>query len=115
MTRVAQILLRQAIRDTAQPEPTLRPMGSLASNLTNLLLRMFDAGELRRFLGYLPDGRAIVLALPGPTSSFASIATEAVTYLQRHGLINRDLRDALVAARPRRVGDIERVFSAAGI
>lgn len=91
------------------------PAGSLASNLTSLLLRMFDAAELRRFLGYLPDGRAIVLALPGPTASFASIAAEAATYLQRLGLINRDLRDALVAARPRRVDDIDSVFSAAGI
>ena len=114
MDRVV-VFQRQALRNAAQPEPALRPTGSPASNLTSLLLRMFDAGELRRFLGYLPDGRAIVLALPGPTSSFASIATEAATYLQRHGLINRDLRDALVAARPRRVDDIDRVFSAAGI
>lgn len=109
------VFQRQALRDSAQPGSTLRPAGSLASNLTSLLLRMFDAAELRRFLGYLPDGRAIVLALPGPTASFASVAAEAATYLQRHGLINRDLRDALVAARPRRVDDIDSVFSAAGI
>ena len=93
------------------------PLGrvGLSSNLSSLLLRLFSGEEMRRLLRYLPDGDAIMAALPGANASPASLAMEAATYLQRHGLINRDLRDRLVAARPRWVDDIDRVFSAAGI
>ena len=89
--------------------------GTLVSNLSALLLSLFSAGELRRFLGYLPGGDDIARALPGENASAAAVATDAVMYLQRHGLIRRDLRDRLVAERPRKVDDIDRVFSAAGI
>ncbi len=89
--------------------------GTLISNLSSLLLSLFSGDELRRYLRALPDGDTIVAALPGPNSSPASFATEAATYMQRNGLIRRDLRDRLVAERPRRVDDIDRVFSAAGI
>lgn len=117
------VFQRPVLRDSAQwqvePRPLGQPLrtgaGSLVSNLSNLLLRIFDAGELRRFLGYLPDGAAIVMALPGPNSSAASVAFEAAGYLQRHGLVRRDLRDRLVAERPRRVDEIDQVFAAAGV
>lgn len=89
--------------------------GTLISNLAALLLDLFSADELRRFLRHLPDGDPIVAALPGPNASPAALASEAATYFQRHGLIRRDLRDKLVVERPRRVDDIDRVFSAAGI
>lgn len=89
--------------------------GTLVSNLAALLLSLFAADELRRFLRYLPDGDAILAALPGANAAPATLAAEAVAYLQRQGLIRRELRDALIAERPRKVDDIERVFSAAGI
>ena len=89
--------------------------GTLVSNLSSLLLSLFSGDELRRFLGYLPGGDDIARALPGENASAAAVATDAVMYLQRQGLICRDLRDRLVAERPRRVDDIDRVFSAAGI
>lgn len=112
------VFQRPVLRDS-EPLPPGQPLrmgaSSLVSNLSNLLLRIFDAGELRRFLGYLPGGTAIVAALPGPNASAASIAFEAAGYLQRHGLVRRDLRDRLVAERPRRVDEIDQVFSAAGV
>lgn len=89
--------------------------GTLVSNMSSLFLSLFSVDELRRFLRYLPGGDAITKALPGPNASPAAVATDAVEYLQRNGLIRRDLRDALVLERSGRAADIDRVFSAAGI
>ncbi len=70
--------------------------GTLISNLSSLLLSLFSGDELRRYLRALPDGDTIVAALPGPNSSPASFATEAATYMQRNGLIRRDLRHSVM-------------------
>jgi hypothetical protein len=89
--------------------------GTLVSNLASLFLACFSSAELRRFLRYLPGGTDIVAALPGPDASAALFAAEAAEYLQRSGLIRRDLRDRLRAERPRRADEIDAVFSAAGV
>jgi len=116
------VFQRPVLHDSAQwrvePRPLGQPRvsaGSLVSNLSNLLLRIFDAGELRRFLRYLPGGADIVAELPGPDAPPSQFATAAVEHLQRLGLVRRDLRDRLVAERPRRVDEIDQVFSAAGV
>lgn len=89
--------------------------GTLVSNMSALLLTCFSGDELRRFLRFLPGGATIIAALPGPTASPLQFATEAVEYMQRNGLIRRDLRDRLVLERPRRSAEIDAVFAAAGI
>lgn len=86
--------------------------GTAVANLSRLLMNMFEAGELLRFLRYMPGGSDFVAGLPGQNSSPASIATAAADRLIRHGWVNRALRDALVLERPRRVAEIDAVFSA---
>ena len=79
--------------------------------LNELLLSLFSADELRRFLclNLGTEGRELVQALPGQTASAATIVYEAVQALERRGLIGDEFFDALVAERPRREGDIRRV------
>jgi hypothetical protein len=89
--------------------------GSLAANLTTLLLACFSADELRRFLRYQPGGGDFVAGLPGQNSSPASFAHAAADGIIRQGWLSRDLRNALVAERPRRASEIDAVFSAAGV
>lgn len=87
---------------------------NLASNLSNLLVRMFDAGELRRFLRFGPDGTYITNQLPEQTT-LANLAFEAAGVLDRRGGINRELRNRLVLERPKLVADIDAIFGAAGL
>lgn len=75
--------------------------------LTNLLLSLFDSGELRRFIRYRYP--SIESWLPGPTASAAAIASEAVQALQRAGFIDHDLFRALIEERPRRADEIRGV------
>lgn len=87
---------------------------NLASNLSNLFIKLFDASDLRRFLRYGPDGTNIVNQLP-EQRTMANLAFSAAEVLQRRGGINRELRDRLVLERPRRVNEIDQVFAAAGL
>lgn len=77
------------------------------SKLSALLLSLFDAGELRRFVRYrFPD---VEPALPGPTASAAALAFEVVAEFNKHGLITADLFRALIEERPRRSDEIRAV------
>ncbi len=108
-----------AHRPDVRPPSTLRggqaTGGTLLANLTRLLLAMFSADELRRFLRYQPGGADFVGALPGSNCSPADFAFAAADRLIRHGMLTRDLRNALVAERPNRAAEIDTVFSAAGV
>lgn len=78
--------------------------------LEKLLLSLFSADELRRWLRFLPDGEGIVGRLPGPTASPAQLAHDAVEVLDRDGRIaDASFWDRLVGERPRRKGDIDGV------
>lgn len=98
------------MRDGAPRDPSpLR--GGMLANLSRLLMTLFSGDELRRFLRYLPGGADFVAALPGANASPAAVAHEAADRLIRQGMVNRAFRDALVLERPRRVNDIDTVFS----
>lgn len=78
-------------------------------DLERLLLSLFSADELRRFLHYLPDAGTVVDQLPGPNAPRALVAEEAVRVLERHGLLDASFFAALRQERPRRAPDIDAV------
>lgn len=87
----------------------MSPSADPKAQLADLLLRCFDAGELRRHLGYLSDGVALTRRLPGPNASAAEIAVAAVDALDANDLIKGDEFWAMFKReRPRRVEEIER-------
>lgn len=76
------------------------------ASLTRLLLSLFSAEELRRFVRYLPDGHEVAPMLPGATASPAALADAVVDTLTRRGAIDAPFFQALRAERPRRSSDI---------
>ncbi len=77
--------------------------------LSRLLLAMYSADELRRFIRYLPEGRDLEAALPGPTSAPVALVDAVVDVLTRSSAIDQEFFATLIAARPRRRDEIERV------
>lgn len=98
-----------------QPEQSAPPVASLAqvdlsgsseSVLYRLLLVLFDANELRRFLADFEYGLEHKIPSGG---SPADLAFEAAQVLRRHGLVDRDLFGRLRAVRRSRIADIDAV------
>ncbi len=87
------------------------PQSSGRPSLTRLFLAMFSVDEMRRFISYLPGGDELTRSLPGGGVSPATYAHEAEQVIVRKGYFTRDLRDRLVAERPRRSDEIDRVFA----
>ena len=79
--------------------------------LHGLLLSLFSADELRRFIRYGPDGDAIAAELPGASASPAALAEAVVTALETRGL-DDDFFKRVLAERPRRASDISKVRDA---
>lgn len=79
--------------------------------LRNLLLKLFDPDELRMFLHLElgEDGEHLIKSLPGSNASAEVVAYKAVVALERRGLLDGHLFDALVQVRPRREADIRQV------
>lgn len=78
--------------------------------LDKLLLSLFSADELRRFIRYLPEGDKLSAQLPGGTVSAAHFVDGAVTTLDNHGLLaDPDFWTRLAAERPRRKREIDDV------
>lgn len=77
--------------------------------LHQLLLSLFSADELRRFIRYMPGGESVISQLPGPGASPASLADSAVEVLERHGLVTPEFFQHALAERPRRAADIHAV------
>lgn len=78
--------------------------------LEALLLSLFSADELRRFIRYLPGGDALSGQLPGATASAATLANEAVGALARTGVLaDPDFWQRLRDERPRRAPEIDQV------
>lgn len=78
-------------------------------DVSRLLLSLFSADELRRWLRYLPGGGDLMGKLPGANASPASLASEAVAELDRAGMIDEDFWQRLRNERPHRVPEILRV------
>ena len=77
--------------------------------LHRLLLSLFSADELRRFIRYMPGGESVISDLPGPGASPASLADSAVELLGHHGLVTPEFFQHVLAERPRRAADIQAV------
>jgi len=78
------------------------------SALHGMLLDLFGAPELRRFVQFT-YGPEITDSLPGQSASKSTLAFGVVDVLQRHGLIDTDFFERLLDARPGRRDDVERV------
>lgn len=114
------VIVYQAPESRPEPAPQARPRGALrggqlstggvAPQLASILMRTFSGDEMRRFVRYLPGGEELSGSLPGPNASPASVADAIADILRRHGRIDRDLRNRLVAARPGRAADIDAFF-----
>ncbi len=87
----------------------------MESSLRDLLQALFTGGELRRFLGALPDGERLLAALPGELASLEELATSGAGLLLRHGHVTELLFSCLVEARPGRLADIEAEAAAHGL
>jgi hypothetical protein len=111
--------LRQLDEASAEPRPPApaAPPIKLTSTdsqtreqaLGRIFLDMFSADEVRRFIRYLPHGNEMDAALPGASSAPATLVAEVVTTAIRMGIVDSAFFDALVAERPRRKDEIERV------
>lgn len=78
--------------------------------LEALLLSLFSADELRRFVRYLPGGDAIVGRLPGSIAAPAVLVSDVVTALARDGALSDPaFWDSLRRERPRRAAEIDGV------
>ena len=73
--------------------------------LAGLLGRIFSSDELRRAMLY--HFRSVVDALPGPLASRGAVIDAVVRGMLLAGVAAADLRTWLVAARPRRIPEID--------
>lgn len=74
--------------------------------LERLLLGLYSVDELRRFLRFGEEGRALVLELPEGPVSPAAFVHASVEQLARRGMLTSDFFERLVAERPGRVDEI---------
>lgn len=81
----------------------------LHDSLRRLLLRMFSAEELRRFVRFMPGGQEMIHELPGPTATPSETVAAIVVALLRHEAITKDFFDRLVEERPRRADEIRKI------
>lgn len=87
-------------------------MSSLSQNepferFADYLLTCFDASELRRLLGYLPEGAQLSRQLPGGDASPVTLAAAAVAALAKLNLLQEPaFWESLRRARPRRIEEI---------
>lgn len=79
--------------------------GQMVSALSDLLERLFDVGQLRRFVFGLPGGEAVWNEIP-ENPSLADAAFQVVLEMARRQALDADFFSALVAARPNQAADI---------
>ena len=80
--------------------------------LEQLLLRLFNADELRRFLRYLDHGRELVQDLPTGSTEHTTLVHAAVSALDRRGLVTEAFFQRLMIERPSRAHEIGAVMVA---
>lgn len=81
----------------------------ILERLDELLLEMFSAAELRRFVARHTPG--VVHGLPGDSVSAAQLAHEVVGLWRRNGLPGDGLCDALCGERPAFAARIQAIFA----
>jgi len=74
-------------------------MPSKEAALHDLLLQLFDATELRRFV-HFAYGRELVDNLPGASASLSTLAFEITSAMSRRGLVDEALFQRLRDVRP---------------
>jgi len=77
--------------------------------LYQLLLDLFNADELRRWLRFDAEASVIVKDLPSATASVSELVDKVVDCLVRHGLVDPGFFARIRDARPRRSAEIDRV------
>ncbi len=90
------------------------PAADARAALGQLFLSLFSSDELRRFLHYR-YGRELAADLPGPEAPFALVVDAALSALERRGLVDRDLFNALTRERPRRSPELRQVAALWGV
>ena len=86
------------------------PSAATAKDLYSLLLGMFGADELRRFVRSQSGGPALAAELPGGNASTAQLMWDAADLLHKHGVTRLpEFWASLERERPSRVADIRRV------
>lgn len=102
--------LRAGLAPSAPSSDELR--GTMTSGryraLEQLLLSMFSADELRRFVRY-HTSRDIAAELPEKTVSAAALVVAVIEAIERHGMLDDAFWAALRSERPRRRADIDEV------
>lgn len=78
--------------------------------LEALLLSMFSLPELQRLVRYLPMGEQLSRQLPTGAVAPAHYVTQLLQTLERQGALDNDFFDAIRQARPRRVGELDRLL-----
>ena len=110
--REALAQLQQAVGTSIAPprsDPPAPDTRSREAALHRLLLDLFSADELRRFIRYRPGGGEMIAALPGQMTSLAELAHAVVDLLVRRSEVDAGFFAAIEAERPRRHGDIDAV------
>ena len=107
--------VKQADVAPARAEPASAGSRDRELALRRVFLDMFSADEVRRFIRYLPHGNEMDGALPGTGSSPATLVDAVVDIAVRMGVVDATFFDALVAERPRRKDEIDRVRRMFGV
>lgn len=77
--------------------------------LHDLLVSLFGADDLRRWIRHDSDLTSIFASLPSQGASTTAVVDAAITAMEQQGLIDRALFMRLISAFPRRADDIRRV------
>lgn len=106
---------KDAWRDGALEAPPVIASGNVLRDLPALLSSMFDGSGLRRFVAHGYEGERIASNLPGGNAGLAELAFAVANIYNSWGHVNVDLRNRLIAERPRKSEEIRRVFANFGV
>ena len=104
-------LSRPSVDRHGRVGPRRRAVEAEKAKLRALLLELFSATELRRFIHFGPQGDTLKHQLPGLDAPSGRLATDAVEALFGAGLVDDALRDRLIEERPVREEAILEVFA----
>lgn len=77
--------------------------------LVDLLAKLFDAGEFRRYLASIPETAELLAELPEPGASVKVLVDAAVGVLHRRELLDGEWFDRLATERPNRRDEIDAI------
>lgn len=106
-TQTAPLVVARPVAPTSAAASTNK--AARLDALIQLLLSLFSSEEFTRFLRFHADTADLCAELPGGTVSPAQLFHEAGVGLERRDLLTEDFFARLLAERPRRAREIERV------